>query len=168
MPEDQERKGWWHTIPGVLTAIAGTITALTGLIAALHQVGIVGVDKEKQPLPKNGPSLTADVIAGKWSGKAKSVDGALFQVDIEIENSCVLDGKCGVISVSHVPCHGELFLHGIENNNYEFRVDNFTNNSSAMCTPGAGEHFTILPDGTLLYTTTYDPKASGILKRMGD
>ena len=140
MPEDQERKGWWQTVPGVLTATAGILTALTGFIVALHQVGILGVDKKTSSPPQNGPVATADLLAGKWSGKAKDVGGAFFQIDIEIKRSCALGEKCGVISVSHVPCHGELFLHGIENNNYEFRVDNFTNNSSAICTPGAGEH----------------------------
>jgi hypothetical protein len=170
MPEDQERKIWWQTVPGILTAAAGIITAVTGLIAALHQAGILGVDNKAQLQPENKPvaTTTADLIAGKWSGEAKEINGTFFRVDIEVKKSCTLNEKCGIISVSHVPCHGELFLHGIEKNNYEFRVDNFTNNSSSICTPGAGEHFRRLPDGTLLYTTTYDSKASGILKKMGD
>src|SRR5919108_4536618 len=151
MPEDQEHKGWWQTVPGTLTAAAGIITALAGFIAALHQAGILGVDNKAQPQPENKPVATADLIAGKWSGEAKDVNGTFFQVGIEIKRSCTLNEKCGAISVSHVPCHGELFLHGIEKNNYEFRVDNFTNNSSSVCMPGAGEHFKRLPDGTLLY-----------------
>ncbi|MGH8477599.1 MAG: hypothetical protein ACRERV_09600 [Methylococcales bacterium] len=168
MPEDQERKGWWQTVPGILTAAAGIITALTGLIAALHQAGIFVGDNKVQPQPENKPVATANLITGKWSGEAKDVNGTFFQVDIEIKRSCMLNEECGAISVSHVPCHGELFLHGIEKDNYEFWVGNFTNNSSSVCTPGAGEHFKQLPDGTLLYTTTYNPKASGILKKNKD
>jgi len=168
MPEEQERKTWWQTIPGILMAAAGIITALTGFIAALHQAGILGVDNKAQSLSENKPTATADLIAGKWSGEAKNVNGTFFQVDLEIKESCMLNEKCGTISVSHVPCYGELFLHGIEKNDYEFRVGNFSNNSSSVCTPGAGEHFKQLPDGTLLYATTYDPKSSGILKKMGD
>lgn len=168
MPEEQERKTWWQTVPGILTAAAGIITALTAFIAALHQAGILGVDNKAQPQSENKQAATADLIAGRWSGEAKDVNGTFFQVGIEIKESCMLDEKCGVISVSHVPCYGDLFLHGIEKNDYEFRVDNFTNNSSYVCTPGAGEHFKQLPDGTLLYTTTYDPKANGILKKTED
>jgi hypothetical protein len=33
-------KGWWQTLPGLLTAGAGIITALTGLLLALHQTGL--------------------------------------------------------------------------------------------------------------------------------
>jgi hypothetical protein len=33
-------KGWWQTLPGLLTAGAGIITALTGLLLALHQAGL--------------------------------------------------------------------------------------------------------------------------------
>ena len=35
--EGNEPKGFFQTIPGILTAIAGIITALTGLLVALHQ-----------------------------------------------------------------------------------------------------------------------------------
>lgn len=36
-----EPKGanWWHTLPGVLTAVAGVITAVTGLILAFSNIG---------------------------------------------------------------------------------------------------------------------------------
>ena len=35
-----EPKGWWQTLPGLLTAAAGIITAITGLLVALHQTGL--------------------------------------------------------------------------------------------------------------------------------
>jgi hypothetical protein len=35
-----ESKGWWQTLPGLLTAGAAIITALTGLLVALHQTGL--------------------------------------------------------------------------------------------------------------------------------
>lgn len=34
-----ESKGWWQTLPGLLTAAATVITAVAGLLVALHQVG---------------------------------------------------------------------------------------------------------------------------------
>ncbi len=41
------KKSYWHTIPGILTAIAGVVTALTGLVVALQQTGIVGRDQKR-------------------------------------------------------------------------------------------------------------------------
>lgn len=41
-------KGWWSTLPGLLTAISGIIVAVTGLIGALYQAGLLG-DSERPP-----------------------------------------------------------------------------------------------------------------------
>ncbi len=37
---ESESKGWWQTLPGLLTAAAGIITAITGLLVAVHQTGL--------------------------------------------------------------------------------------------------------------------------------
>jgi len=42
MPNDEPSQGWWHTVPGILTAIAGLITAVGGLLTILVQAGIIG------------------------------------------------------------------------------------------------------------------------------
>jgi hypothetical protein len=42
-----ESKGWWQTLPGLLTAAAAIITAVTGLLVALHQTGFF--DRGPQP-----------------------------------------------------------------------------------------------------------------------
>jgi serine/threonine-protein kinase len=42
MNEPQKPQSWWHTLPGVLTAIAAVITAITGLAALLFQSGVLG------------------------------------------------------------------------------------------------------------------------------
>jgi hypothetical protein len=55
--------GWWQTFPGIVTALAGLLTALAGLILALHQVGLLGNEKEHASVttPVNtSASLTAD------------------------------------------------------------------------------------------------------------
>jgi len=38
--QDSQSKGWWQTLPGMLTAGAGIITAITGLLLALNQTGL--------------------------------------------------------------------------------------------------------------------------------
>jgi hypothetical protein len=47
-PDDREKRPWWQTLPGVLTAIAGLVTAITGLVVALNQLG-VGFGTEAAP-----------------------------------------------------------------------------------------------------------------------
>lgn len=49
MTNEHQKKKWWNTLPGILTAIAGTITAITGLIVALNQAGIIASREETPP-----------------------------------------------------------------------------------------------------------------------
>jgi hypothetical protein len=53
MNEGPQSKGWWQTVPGILTATASIITAVTGLIVALHQAGIFNGQKQKIPQVQN-------------------------------------------------------------------------------------------------------------------
>lgn len=49
MAKDSEKpKSWWHTLPGVLTALGGLIGAIGGLILVGHQVGWIGGEKHDQ------------------------------------------------------------------------------------------------------------------------
>ncbi len=76
---------------------------------------------------------------------------------------------CGSISVSHVPCYGEVFLEKAQGTEFEFRVAKFYGESNrTACQAGAGETFKLRPDGKLVYKTTYEPAAQGILERSGD
>ena len=50
-------KGWWHTLPGILTASAGLITAVTGLVVVLNQAGLLGKPGAVQDM---GPQAFVD------------------------------------------------------------------------------------------------------------
>ena len=50
MAENPKSQGWWHTVPGVLTAVAAILTAVSGLIVALHQAGFF--DRKQVPSPQ--------------------------------------------------------------------------------------------------------------------
>jgi hypothetical protein len=65
MAENQENKGWWQTIPGMLTAVAGVISALTGFIVALHQIGVFGSDNKEQSRFEASMPQSPDQVAGK-------------------------------------------------------------------------------------------------------
>ena len=111
-------------------------------------------------------AANADAIAGKWSGTAKTGEGISFQITLEVKKSCALSQRCGSISVSHVPCEGEIFLEKIQDHVFEFNVSNFFGRSNRdVCQPGAGELFRLRSDGKLSYTTTYEPGTAGVLVR---
>ena len=42
MAKKAQPESWWHTAPGIITAIAGLITAVGGLLTVLVQVGWLG------------------------------------------------------------------------------------------------------------------------------
>ncbi len=50
-----ESKGWWQTLPGLLTAAAAIITAVTGLLVAVHQTGFF--DRSPQLPPRRKANL---------------------------------------------------------------------------------------------------------------
>jgi hypothetical protein len=172
-PEKHSR-GFWQTLPGVLTAIATVLTAVTGLLIAFGQLGLF--DREDGNTAPNGQSSTAistpgdtaenaDPVSGTWSGEATQGSGGSFEVRLEIKEGCEIAERCGSISVSHVPCFGDLSFYEVSRGRYEFSVDNFSGDSGTSCTPGAGEYLTPQEDGTLLYTTGYDPNIRGTLQK---
>lgn len=69
-----ESKGWWQTLPGLLTAAATVITAVAGLLVALHQAGCfarnpqpsVQTSSESRPIESQSvesPSSTAATVS---------------------------------------------------------------------------------------------------------
>jgi hypothetical protein len=156
----------------MVAAIAGIVTALTGLFIAFGRDdggGVAGPPAAQpaqtpSPLLSVGETLSADAIAGTWTGEA-SGDGGSFEVRLVIAPGCVLDQPCGTIRVSSLPCEGDVSLYAVTARRFEFSVDNFSNASDEGCTPGAGEYLTPQDDGTLRYTTGYDRSIQGVLHR---
>jgi hypothetical protein len=176
-----EGKGpsFWVTLPGILTAVAGLITAVTGLLVVLTQ--FVNGDAEKaedspatgaatsaqSPSEEKGTAGEGDALAGTWSGTAAHGNGGnRFRVRLDIASPCRLREPCGTISVSSVPCRGQVTLWKVRAETYEFYVDNFTGDSSPDCSPGAGDFFELVDDRTLRYTTDY-ADIHGVLQKVG-
>lgn len=158
----------WVAIGTIAAAlITGIVTVIIHLLPAAEKSPAAAV---ASPSPVVSTSIqTADAIAGKWSGTARDSRGKTFQLTLEVRKSCALNERCGSISVSHVPCYGEVFLDKAQDLEFEFRVDNFDARSNrSVCQPGGGEHFKLRHDGRLVYSTTYEPRADGLLERRGD
>lgn len=66
MPNESEPKGWWHTLPGILTATAAVLTAITGLIVAIRSIeqsrtpALAPRPAQTAPAPVPGQGLEAD------------------------------------------------------------------------------------------------------------
>ena len=52
-----ERRSWWSTLPGVLTALAALLTAVSGLVALLVQTGLFGA--KSPPTADKGTAVTS-------------------------------------------------------------------------------------------------------------
>ena len=57
MAKDSKSQGWWHTLPGFLTAVAAILTAVAGLVVALHQTGFF--DGKPPPSSQRGEKTIA-------------------------------------------------------------------------------------------------------------
>ena len=172
-PDSQKglSKEAWIAIGTIVAAlITGIVTLLIHILPQAPRSQAPAQSSTPPALPSSRPVATAaDALVGKWVGMAQDSTGTRFEVTLEIKKPCSPNEPCGSISVSHVPCYGEVFLVKMQNNDFEFRVDNFDAKSNqTICQPGAGEHFKLRSDGKVAYTTSYEPIAQGILERVGN
>jgi hypothetical protein len=58
MSDGEKSKGWWHTLPGVITSLAAVITALAGLIVAINQTGWFGPGTSPATMTPSPPAPT--------------------------------------------------------------------------------------------------------------
>ena len=68
---EQADKGFWHTMPGLITAIAALVTALGGVLGILVQNGVIGWGNDGQQL-----SATQDPAGGDEGGRAEDAKTA--------------------------------------------------------------------------------------------
>ena len=165
----------WTAISAVAVAlIGGIVTLVTTLVnkqPSPSPSSTAPSSDTSLPTPASSPSVPvqpemANIPLGKWSGVVKEPSGTSFPINVEINQDCSLNQKCGYISVPEVPCYGEISFVSVKSNYYEFDVSNFdTRSDPNICKPGAGELFRLLPDGRLADKATYS-NAEGILERV--
>lgn len=104
-------------------------------------------------------------IVGRWLGEVQSSQGK-FTIELVVSARCAEGQPCGTISVSHLPCYGEISLLGVRGDgSYEFNVDRFRASSSSGCHPGPGEYFLPTAGGQLIYSTGYDGSIRATLNK---
>jgi hypothetical protein len=72
-----QKKPFWETLPGCLTAIGGTIAAIAALLTALYTTGVIG--NKDQPIPVSSP-----VVAVQLPSPAASTLPATSRVKAEV------------------------------------------------------------------------------------
>lgn len=72
MTDGPKPHSWWHTLHGVLTAIAGIITAIAGLVVALYQAGLF---KGQQSMVAPISTPTVESTARGLSPKTETTQG---------------------------------------------------------------------------------------------
>ena len=174
--EQADRKGLskeaWVAISSIAAAlITGIVTLVIHLIPpkAVTPTALTTAPAANVSTAVSTSSrLTADAIAGKWSGKGTAATGESFDITLEIKKSCGLHEKCGVMTMSHLPCYGEILLDKVRDPVYDFDLENLYGQSGPECARGPGEVFQLRPDGKLDYHANYEPGADGVLERINN
>jgi len=71
MPAKPTAESWWHTLPGILTAIAALLTAGAAFLAALNQTGLIETirdwlpDRIAEALPSSS-DRTGDLVRQRY------------------------------------------------------------------------------------------------------
>jgi len=87
-------RGFWHTVPGILTAVAAVITAVGGLLAVLLQLGIISGSPKPASVTGQGPQVTQSASAASSSHSAapdSSVSGRSWSDAVAVWTTT--DGK---------------------------------------------------------------------------
>jgi hypothetical protein len=156
----------WTAISAIVVALIGGIVTIATTLLKEPSPSQSSVTSPPQVVTPPASSVV-NIPIGKWSGVAKEPSGTSFPINVEINQFCSLNKKCGYISVPKVPCYGEISFVNIHKDYYEFDVSNFDARSNPkICKPGAGELFRLLPDGRLAYRAAYS-NAEGILEKVG-
>ncbi len=91
-----EKKSFWTTLPGIVTAIGGLLAAIASLLGVLYQTGIFGART-----PVGEPPISAAEIIVVADGL--SAKGAEVYVDEKYEGKLQLVGKEARLRISEIP-----------------------------------------------------------------
>lgn len=158
MADDAKQSSWWHTLPGVLTAVAAVVTAVGGLIAVLVQSGIIGARGEgpSAEAADQQPAATATVMPGPQDSTAIASAPAPDPVKPWQDTQAVIHLRDGAMarvrasSLSHcISVSHEIEIDGAQSIPFErmrslevLRADEYT-------VPNASAHVVVeLLDGT--------------------
>ena len=90
--EDETKKSWWLTLPGIITGIGSAIVALTGLVTVLFQAGLLGSSQDSTPA---GTATSAEIRPTETSGSHRSAaDGGVRPAGTDEQGFLNSDARC--------------------------------------------------------------------------
>ncbi len=96
----EDKKSWWHTLPGVLTALAGVITAVATLIGMLNKIGVFEEKAGRQTsstqvsVTESGPggAVSAQTTDG-WAIVGKLKNGRFYDLKLMVHEDTPAIGR---------------------------------------------------------------------------
>ena len=90
--EDETKKSWWLTLPGIITGIGSAIVALTGLVTVLFQAGLLG---SSQDSTRAETATSAEIRPTETSGSHRSAgDGSVRPAGTDEQGFLNSDARC--------------------------------------------------------------------------
>jgi hypothetical protein len=98
--EPRPPRGFWHSMPGLITGIAGIVTAVGGILAILFQLGVIGGSDPTSttPPPSQGNAAVASGApraAGGWANATAVMtanDGTTYRSRASTFRYCISAG----------------------------------------------------------------------------
>lgn len=79
---------FWHSVPGVVTAVAGLIAAIGTLIGTVYAINSGG-DGDSSPPPTPSPTMTISLV--EWRAEASSICGRYLPELLELDREFDID-----------------------------------------------------------------------------
>ncbi len=94
----EDKKSWWHTLPGVLTALAGVITAVATLIGVLSKIGVFDEPGGQQTsstqvsVTESGTNTPVQTTDG-WAIVGKLKNGRFYDLKLMVHEDTPAIGR---------------------------------------------------------------------------
>ena len=109
-------RGWWLTLPGLLTGLAGLISAVTGLVVAVHQLRPTGspstaATHASAPATTPAQNASASTVGARLNAGAKSTGRSVSAAFTQGRHAQVGDDRYDILSATANPGNpGEIAL----------------------------------------------------------
>lgn len=105
--------------------------------------------------------MEADSLLGVWTGIARNSNGWEMKMTLSILQPVEVGSMLGIFDIPLIPCSGTFRVTSIHGERLELRAEKLQGD----CGKADSDTLELLPDGTLLYTSTgKDWETRGILQ----
>jgi hypothetical protein len=108
--------------------------------------------------------MNTSSLLGVWTGTVHNSNGWDMKITISVLQPLEVGSMLGVFDIPLIPCSGTFRVLNIHDHTLELQAERL----QGACEPADSDSLELLPDGTLLYTSTGKGwETQGILRRAG-